>query len=74
MRELIQVISKGSGNSYEVGFVNSLTRLNKWAKAGLAFRKALNARANFFSRALKLEAQGKIKKTLDRYPGLASQS
>jgi hypothetical protein len=74
MRELVQVISKGSGNSYEVGFVNSLTHMNKWAKAGLAFRKALNARANFFSRALKLEASGKIKKTLDRYPGLASQS
>ena len=74
MRELIQVMSKGSGNSYEVGFVNSLTHINRWAKAGLAFRKALNARANFFSRALKLEAQGKIKKTLDRYPGLASQS
>jgi hypothetical protein len=74
MRELIQVMSKGSGNSYEVGFVNSLTHINNWAKAGLAFRQALNARANFFSRALKLEAQGKIKKTLDRYPGLASQS
>jgi hypothetical protein len=74
MRELIQVMSKGSGKSYEVGFVNNLTRLNKWAKAGMAFRKALNARANFFSRAVKLAASGKIKKTLDRYPGLASQS
>jgi hypothetical protein len=74
MTELIQVVSKGSGNSYEVGFVNSLTHLNKWAQAGTAFRKALNARANYFSRAVKLAASGKIKKTLDRYPGLASQS
>jgi hypothetical protein len=74
MREFIQVMSKGSGNSYEVGFVNSLTHINNWAKAGLAFRQALNARANFFSRAVKLAASGKIKKTLDRYPGLASQS
>jgi hypothetical protein len=74
MREFIQVMSKGSGNSYEVGFVNSLTHVNKWAQAGMAFRKALTARANFFSRAVKLAASGKIKKTLDRYPGLASQS
>ena len=74
MRELIQVVSKGSGRKYEVGFVNNLTNMNRWAQAGTAFRKALNARANFFSRAVKLEASGKIKKTLDRYPGLASVS
>jgi hypothetical protein len=74
MRELLGVTSKGSGNRYEVGFVNNLTHLNRWAGAGLAFRKALNARANYFSRAVKLAAQGKIKKTLDRYPGLAAQS
>lgn len=74
MREYIQVASRGSGNSYEVSFVNSLTHINKWAGAGLAFRKALNARANFFSRAVKLAASGKIKKTLDRYPGLAARS
>jgi len=74
MRNLISVTSKGSGNSYEVGFVNSLTELNRWAGAGIAFRKALNARANFLSRAIKLEASGKIKKALDRYPGLARVS
>lgn len=74
MREFIEVRSKGSGNSYEVSFVNSLTHINRWARAGAAFRKALNARANFFSRAVKLAASGKIKKTLDRYPGLASRS
>jgi hypothetical protein len=72
MRELIQLVSKGSGANYEVGFVNNLGYLNRWAQAGAAFRKALNARANYFSRAVKLAASGKIKKTLDRYPGLAS--
>jgi hypothetical protein len=72
MRELLELTSKGSGNKYEVGFVNNLGYLNRWAQAGTAFRKALNARANFFGQAVKLAAQGKIKKTLDRYPGLAS--
>ncbi len=72
MRELLELTSKGSGDKYEVGFVNNLGYLNRWAQAGAAFRKALNARANFFSRAVKLAAQGKIKKTLDRYPGLAT--
>jgi hypothetical protein len=72
MRELIEITSKGSGASYEVGFVNNLGYLNRWAQAGAAFRKALNARANYFSRAVKLAASGKIKKTLDRYPGLTS--
>lgn len=72
MRELIEVISKGSGDKYEVGFVNNLSYLNRWSQAGTAFRKALNARANYFSRAVKLAASNKIKKTLDRYPGLAS--
>lgn len=74
MREYIEVSSKGTGNKYEVAFVNNLTHLNRWAQAGTAFRKALNARANFFSRAVKLEAAGKIKKVLERYPGLASMS
>jgi hypothetical protein len=72
MRNLIEVVSRGSGKKYEVGFVNNLTHMNRWAQAGAAFRKALNARANYFSRAMKLEAGGQIKKVLDRYPGLAS--
>jgi hypothetical protein len=72
MRGLIEVVSKGSGSKYEVGFVNNLTKMNRWAQAGAAFRKALNARANYFSQAVKLAATGKIKKTLDRYPGLAT--
>ena len=74
MRELIEPTSRGSGNKYEVGFVNNLGYLNRWAQAGTAFHKALNARANYFSRAVKLAASGKIKKTIDRYPGMASTS
>jgi hypothetical protein len=74
MRELLQLRSKGSGDKYEVGFTNNLTHMNKWAKADTAFRKAMNARANYFSRAVKLAAEGKIKKTLDRYPGIARLS
>ena len=74
MRELIEVFSKGSGSKYEIGFVNNLTHINRWAQAGMAFRKALNARANYFSKAMKLQAAGTIKNVLDRYPGLASMS
>jgi len=74
MAEFVDVIARGSGDKYEVGFVNNLTQLNRWAQAGTAFRRALNARANYFSRAVKLKAAGTIKKTLDRYPGLASLS
>lgn len=74
MGNFVDVHSRGSGNKYEIGFVNNLTKLNRWAQAGIAFRKALNARANYFSRAVKLQASGKIKKVLDRYPGLASMS
>lgn len=72
MTEFVDVVARGSGDKYEVGFVNNLTQLNRWAQAGTAFRRALNARANYFSRAVKLEASKKIKRTLDRYPGLAS--
>lgn len=74
MRDLIQVHTKGSGASYEISFVNNLTHLNRWAQAGTAFRRALNARANFFSKSVKLAAAGKIKKTISRYPGLGSVS
>lgn len=74
MAEYVDVMARGSGDKYEVGFVNNLTQLNRWAQAGIAFRKALNARANYFGRALKLEASKKIKSTLDRYPGLAQVS
>lgn len=74
MSEYVDVTARGSGDKYEVGFVNNLTHLNRWAQAGTAFRRALNARANYFSRAVKLKAAGTIKRVLDRYPGLASVS
>lgn len=72
MSEYVDVLSKGSGDKYEVGFVNNLTHLNRWSQAGTAFRRALNARANYFSASVKLKAAGTIKKVLDRYPGLAT--
>ena len=74
MTNLLELHQKGSGNTYEIGFINRLTHMNRWAGASLAFRKALNARANFMSRAVKLEAEKKIKRVLDRYPGLAKVS
>ena len=74
MTELVEVHSKGSGDKYEVGFVNNLTHMNRWAQAGTAFRRALNARAKYFGKAVELEAAGTIKKALDRYPGLARMS
>lgn len=74
MTNLLQLHSRGIGDKYEIGFVNNLTHMNKWAGASLAFRKALNARANYMSRALKLENQKKIKSVMERYPGLAKVS
>ena len=74
MSDLVDIVSKGSGNKYEVGFVNNLTHLNRWSQAGTAFRRAVNARASFFSKAVELKAAGTIKKVLDRYPGLARMS
>ena len=74
MTELIDAYSKGSADKYEVGFVNNLTHMNRWAQAGTAFRRALNGRAKYFSKAVELEAAGTIKKALDRYPGLARMS
>lgn len=74
MTDLLELHQKGSGNTYEIGFVNKLTHMNKWAGASRAFRNALNARANYMSRAIKLEAEKKIKRVLDRYPGLAKTS
>lgn len=74
MKELLELHQKGSGKTYEIGFINRLTHMNKWSGASFAFRKALNARANFMSKAVKLEAEKKIKSVLDRYPGLAKVS
>lgn len=74
MTNLLQLHKKGSGDKYEIGFINNLTHMNKWAGAGFAFRKALSARANYMSQAFKLEAKKKIKSVMDRYPGLAKVS
>jgi hypothetical protein len=74
MRHLIEVKSSGKGNSYEIGFINKLSHVNKWTRAGATFRQALNRRANFFSASVKLEALKKIKTVLARYPGLARVS
>jgi hypothetical protein len=74
MEEMVQAYQKGRGKSYEIGFVNALTHLNQWNRVGVVFRKALNARANFFSQAVKLQAKGTIKRVMDRYPGMASVS
>ena len=65
-----QVFSAGKGAEYSVGFVNALTKTNPYAKAGMAFRKALNARANYFKKAVELKSKGIIKEVFDRYPNL----
>jgi hypothetical protein len=72
MIEMTEVSQSNEGKKYALGFVNNLTHTNKWAGAGSAFRAALNARANYFSASVKLEAKGVVKKALDRYPGLAA--
>jgi hypothetical protein len=73
-RQKVGVFQSGSGNKYQIGFINSLTDSNVGAKAGLAFRGALNARANFFGQSMKLAAKGIIRRALDRYPGLGRVS
>jgi hypothetical protein len=74
MAQMVAAYSRGAGSKYELGFVNSLTEQNKWTRAGIAFRSALNKRANFFGQAVKLAATGKIKSVLARYPGMARVS
>ncbi len=74
MIEMTEVSQSNQGKRYAVGFVNNLTHTNRWAGAGAGFRAALQARANYFSAAVKLEAKGVVKKALDRYPGLAAVS
>lgn len=74
MKQMLEIRSKGHGNTYELGFINKLSHVNKWTRAGLSFRRALNARANYFSQSLKLAAKQKIKGVLDRYPGLGRVS
>lgn len=84
MSRAVMTRERGSGNTYELGFINALTKTNRWAghaakgksaySVGLTFRNALNRRANFFSQSMKLKAKGIIKTALDRYPGLARVS
>lgn len=69
-----QVFSTGKGAEYSVGFVNALTKTNPYAKAGMAFRKALNARANYFKKSVELKSKGIIKEVFDRYPNLGRLS
>lgn len=70
MAQLVSVSESGTGATYSIGFVNALTKTNPHARAGLAFRKALNARANYFSQSMKLAAKGVISSVFDRYPNL----
>lgn len=70
MRQMVQVAQSGTGKQYQVGFVNALTKTNPPARAGIAFRAALNARANYFRKSVELTAKGAIKSVFDRYPNL----
>lgn len=74
MSQMIQARSDGRGQSYRIGFINALTHTNKWAGAAFAWRDSMNKRANYFSQAMKLKANGTVKSVLDRYPGLARVS
>lgn len=84
MASAVTTRQRGKGKEYGLGFINALTKTNRWAghqgkgkspsPVGLTFRMALNKRANFFSQSMKLKAKGIIKTTLERYPGLARVS
>jgi hypothetical protein len=70
MPGMVATTEGGRGAEYSVGFVNALTKTNPYAKAGLAFRRALNARANYFKKSVELAAKGVIRGVFDRYPNL----
>jgi hypothetical protein len=71
---VITTTESGAGAKYQIGFLNALTKMNKALGLGYIFRRALSARANYFSRSVKLEATKKIKRVLDRYPGMGRVS
>lgn len=73
-RQKVDVVTSGSGPRYALGFINSLTDTNVGARAGLAFSRALTARANFFTQSVKLQAKSVIRSVLERYPGLGRVS
>jgi len=70
LKEMTQVFEGGKGAEYSVGFVNSLTKTNPYARSALAFRKSLTARANYFKKSMELKSKGVIKEVFDRYPNL----
>lgn len=84
MAQAVTAIERGAGKEYSLGFINALTKTNRFAghagkgkagsPVGLTFRMQLAKRANYFSQSVKLKAKGIIKNTLARYPGLASVS
>jgi hypothetical protein len=74
LKEMVSTTQGGSGPEYQVGFVNALTKTNPHARAGLAFRTALNARANYFKKSVELAAKGVIASVFDRYPNLGRYS
>lgn len=74
LKEMVSTVEKGSGPHYEIGFVNALTKTNPHARAGLAFRTALNARANYLAKSMQLAAKKVIASVFDRYPNLGRYS
>lgn len=74
LKQATQVFEGGRGAEYSMGFVNALTKTNPFAKAGLAFRNALNARANYFKKSMELKSKGVIQEVFLRYPNLGSFS
>lgn len=84
MSQAVTTQESGKGADYRLAFINALTHTNKYAghqgkgknraPVGATFRIQLNKRANYFGQAVKLEAKGKIKQALDRYPGMAKVS
>lgn len=84
MANAVMVQEKSSGKDYTLGFINALTKTNRFAghtakgknpsSVGHTFRIQLNKRANYMSQAVKLKARGVIKSVLDRYPGLGTLS
>jgi hypothetical protein len=67
--DFVHTNEAGEGKQYSLGFLNQLSKLNSVLGLGYVFRRALNARANYFSRSIKLAADKKIRSALDRYPG-----
>lgn len=84
MANAVMVQESASGKNYSLGFINALTKTNRFAghaakgksraPVGITFRMQLAKRANYFSQAVKLKAKGVIGGVMARYPGLGSVS